>query len=543
MTSKAAVIGLDGATFEIIDLLIEQGKLPNLQRLIEEGCTGFLRSSITPNSFPGWTSAATGTSEGRHGIFMPLVRREDNFTLKAMTTLDIKAKPIWELLSERGRPVGVINDPCSFPALTVNGYLVCGMLWPDGEHPYTYPEALATELDTAVPNYIVDVNLHNKSKEQIAAELLVSIDRRLAASRYLLKQYPTDLYWTVFTESDRAQHRLWAAMDKEHPRHSEQPTSLSNTIFEIYQKLDAAVGTLIDDIDPDTTIFIVSDHGFGPFYSAFDIPRWLLDKGYLVERGEKAKLKSALKKIGVLDEVASVYHAIRKPFQKEIGYGVAKLKSQESDTQNYFDKLDWSKTKAYYTLDGGIRLNLKGREPYGIVEAGQMAESIKQEIKNALIKHKYPNGEPVFRYILTQEEAFDGPYRHFAPDLVLSINYGAYKGDLSSDKYLTPSNHNTGEHTPDGIFIAWGKNIRRGEQISGANLKDVAPTVLFQMDEALTPEMDGRVLQEIFTPEFLASRQIKRAGTSYKETNQNTQDEAFASEGIEDKLRSLGYMQ
>lgn len=541
--SKAAVIGLDGATFEVIDLLIEQGKLPNLRRLIEEGCTAFLRSSITPNSFPGWTSAATGTSEGRHGIFMPLVRREDNFTLKAMTTLDIKAKPVWELLSERGRQVGVINDPCSFPALKVNGYLVCGMLWPGGEHPYTFPEDLAKEIESAVPGYVVDVNLHGKGKEQIADELLSSIDKRLAASRYLLKKYPSDLYWTVFTESDRAQHRLWAAMDTEHPRHDEQPKSLHTTIFDIYEKLDAAVGVLLSDLDPDTTIFIVSDHGFGPFYSAFDIPRWLLDQGYIVERGEKAKLKSALRRIGVLDEVASVYHAIRKPFQKEIGYGVAKLKSQESDTQNYFDKLDWSKTTAYYTLDGGIRLNLKGREPYGIVEPGQEAEKLKQEIKNKLVGHKFPNGELVFRYILTQEEAFDGPYRHFAPDIILAINYGAYKGDLSSDKYLTPSNHNTGEHTPDGIFIAWGKNIRQGEQISDANLKDVAPTVLFQMNEPLTPEMDGKVLQEIFTPEFLATRQIKREGTSYKDPTQVEQDEVFANEGIEDKLRSLGYMQ
>lgn len=543
MSGKAAVIGLDGATFEVIDILIDQGKLPNLKRLIEEGCTGFLRSSVTPNSFPGWTSAATGTSEGRHGIFMPLVRREDNFTLKAMTTLDIKAKSIWELLSERGRQVGVINDPCSFPAVKVNGYLVCGMLWPGGEHPYTYPLELADELEKAVPGYVVDVNLHGKNKEQIADELLTSLDRRLEASRYLLKKYPSDLFWTVFTESDRAQHRLWAAMDKEHPKHQEQPASIHNTIFQIYEKLDAAVGTLMSDLDSDTTVFIVSDHGFGPFYSAFDIPRWLLDCGYLVERGEKAKLKSALRRIGVLDEVASVYRAIRKPFQKEIGYGVAKMKSQESDTQNYFEKLDWSKTKAYYTLDGGIRLNLKGREPHGIVEPGQMAEDIKQEIKNKLIDHKYPNGERVFRYILTQEEAFDGPYRHFAPDLVLCINYGAYLGDLSSDKYLTPSNHNTGEHTPDGIFIAWGKNIRQGEQISGANLRDVAPTVLFHLDEALTPEMDGRVLQEIFTPEFLANKQIRREGTSYKELSQSTSDEVFASEGIADKLRSLGYMQ
>src|SRR5437870_5050228 len=161
---KATVIGLDGATFEIIDLLIERGRLPHLARLIEEGTAGPLRSSITPNSFPGWTSASTGTSEGRHGIFMPLVRREDNFSLKAMSTLDIKAKTVWELLSERGRRVGVINDPCSYPPIAVNGFLVCGMLWPGGDHPYTYPNSLAQEIEQVVPGYIVDVNLHGKEK-------------------------------------------------------------------------------------------------------------------------------------------------------------------------------------------------------------------------------------------------------------------------------------------------------------------------------------------------------------------------------------------
>src|SRR5262249_48018618 len=154
----------------------------------------------------------------------------------------------------------------------------------------------------------------------------------------------------------------------------------------------------------------------------------LLDVGYLVERGEKAKLKSALKKIGILDEVAGVYRAIRKPFEKEIGYGAAKLKSQESTTEDYFSKLDWSKTRAYYTLDGGIRLNLKGREPHGIVSAGEEAEVLKREIKSKLLAFKFPNGEPVFRYILTQEEAFDGPYSLYAPDLILSIDHGAYRG-------------------------------------------------------------------------------------------------------------------
>lgn len=543
MSLKAAVIGLDGATFEIINHLMTLGRLPNLKRLIAEGTAGPLRSSITPNSFPGWTSAATGTSEGRHGIFMPLVRREDNFSLKAMSTLDIKAKSIWELLSERGRRVGVINDPCSYPALTVNGYLVCGMLWPGGDQPYTYPQNLADEIESVVPGYIVDVNLHGKDKEEIARELLRSIDLRLAATRYLYNKYPADLFWAVFTESDRAQHRLWAAMDADHPKYSEQPESLRNTIFEIYEKLDHAVGELVDQLSEDTSVFIVSDHGFGPFYTAFDIPQWLLDQGYLVEKGEKAKLKSALKKIGVLDEVASVYRAIKKPFQKEIGYGAAKLKSQEGDTQDYFAKLDWSKTRAYYTLDGGIRLNLQGREPEGIIAPGAEAENLKREIKAKLLAHNFPNGKPVFRYILTQDEAFDGPYRHYAPDLILAIDHGAYRGAIKSDKYLTPSNHNTGEHTPDGVFIAWGKNIKQGVQVTGANLRDVAPTVLYHLDEALTPEMDGRALLEIFTAEFNENRAVQRTGCSYKEPVESNDEEIYEDEGVADKLRSLGYIQ
>ncbi|MBL8150047.1 MAG: alkaline phosphatase family protein, partial [Blastocatellia bacterium] len=470
------------------------------------------------------------------------VRREDNFRLKAMSTLDIKTKTIWELLSERGRKVGVINDPCSYPALQVNGFLVCGMLWPGGEQPYTYPESLAAELEKAVPNYIVDVNLHNKEKIEIAKELFRSIDTRLQASLYLMKQHDWDLFWTVFTESDRAQHRLWAAWDKTHPRHADEPEELRTAVLDLYEKLDAAVGAILAEVEQETTVFIVSDHGFGPFYAAFDLPKWLLDEGYIVERGEKAFLKSALKKIGVFDEVASVYKAVRKPFEKEIAYGTNKFKSQEASTEDYFAKLDWSKTRAYYTLDGGIRINLKGREPYGIVSVEE-AEELKEQIRSKLLEHKFPNGEPVFRYILTQQEAFNGPYSHFAPDLVVAINHTGYNGSLKGNKYLMPSNHNTGEHTPYGVFIACGKNIKQGQKVEGASLKDVAPTVLYHLNEPLTIEMDGRALTEIFTPEFSTKHPVERKGTSYRQPLSTEGEEMFEDEAVADKLRSLGYIQ
>lgn len=539
--SRAIVIGLDGATFEVIDLMISEGKLPHLARLMREGARGRLRSSITPNSFPGWTSASTGTSEGRHGIFMPLIRREDNFRLKAMSATDIRTKPIWELLSERGRTVCVINDPCSYPAVAVNGVLVCGMLWPGGDVPYTYPQTLATDLERM--GYVVDVNLHGKEKEQIAKELTRSIELRLRATLELMRRRDWDLLWTVFTESDRAQHRLWAAWDASHPEHARQPESLRTAIPDLYAKLDEAVGAIVAAADPSVPIFIVSDHGFGPFYASFDVPGWLLSEGYIVERGEKARLKAALQKIGILDEVASVYRAVKRPFEKEIEYGAEKLKSQEATTDDYFSRLDWARTRAYYTLDGGIRVNLKGREPEGWVEPEQAAR-LKEEIRSKLLEQRYPNGQPVFRYILTQEEAFDGPYSRYAPDLILSINYDGYNGSLKNTRFLTPSNHNTGEHTPYGILIARGPHIRRGVSIEGARLKDVTPTVLYQMDEPLTAEMDGSVLTELFTPEFLSARSVRREGTSYRDPVEAAKsEEMFEDESVAEKLRSLGYIQ
>src|SRR5262249_42374607 len=162
--------------------------------------------------------------------------------------------------------------PCSYPPIPVNGFLICGMLWPGGSQPYTHPNELAAEIEQTVPGYIVDVNLHGKEKEEIAKELFRSIELRKEASRRLMKRYDWDLFWTVFTESNRAQHRFWAAFDESHPKHSEQPPSLRTAILEIYERLDEAVGAIVAELDEETSVFIVSDHGFGPFYAAFDIP-------------------------------------------------------------------------------------------------------------------------------------------------------------------------------------------------------------------------------------------------------------------------------
>src|SRR5438876_11840721 len=156
MKKRAVILGLDGATFDLIDPMITRGRLPHLKRLIDTGVSGPLRSTLHPNSFPGWSSCTTGTSEGMHGVYSPFIKVSGDYAFRAMSALDIQTKTIWELLSERGRRVGAVNVPTTYPAVPIKGFLVTGMLTPSLASDFTYPPELKSELLTAVPDYIIE---------------------------------------------------------------------------------------------------------------------------------------------------------------------------------------------------------------------------------------------------------------------------------------------------------------------------------------------------------------------------------------------------
>lgn len=532
---RAVLIGLDGATFDVIDPLVAQGRLPHLARLMREGTRAPLDSSVFPNSFPGWTCAATGVNEGKHGIFTPLVRGEDNFRLHALSARDVRAKPLWELLSERGLTVGVLNDPVTYPPAEVNGFLVSGMLCPSQREEYTWPRALKRELESLPGGYTVDVNLANKSRQQVFSEFLRSIDQRVAAIKCLWNRYDWDLLWIVFTESDRVQHRFWAADD------TGDRTSPSATVLEIYERLDAAVGELLGLADGDENVFVVSDHGFGPWLSYYDVRGWLIERGYQVMTGGKARIKSALDAVGLGKPARAIYHAIEK-LTHEDAHGPARLEQQARSIEDLYAGIDWSQTRAYFAADSGIRLNLKGREPHGIVEPGEEEEKLKAELKRDLASLTYPNGAPVFSRLLLREEAYSGPFVERAADIVLPIDARAYAPTGTESTLIITDNHNTGEHTTTGIFIACGPDIEPGAAVGYAALKDVAPTLLYALDQALTEEMDGRPLVECFGETVRSNQGIRRNGTSYRDPAVRekvyTEDEERL---VEERLKELGY--
>ncbi len=532
---QAVIIGLDGATFDIIDPMIAEGKLPNLQKLITQGVSGPLRSTLHPNSFPGWSSCTTGTSEGMHGVYSPFIKQPGVYEFRAMSALDIQTKTVWEILSERQRNVGVVNVPTTYPVVPVEGFLVTGMLTPTLQSNFTSPQELKDELLKTIPDYIIEPK-RNTDKTEKAAEFRLCLDARQRALDFLLPKYDWDFLMVVYSILDRTQHDFWADMDATHHRHDTK-TEFKNFIYEMYEKADVAVGRLLKHIPEGTPILVCSDHGFCASRYEIRLNEWLREQGWLAYQDGfawKAKQKLASLKEKVENRIKVAAPA---------GWDNA-LDKKALRGKAIFEEIDWSKTKVFFGQDRGVWINLQGREANGIVSQKDYLPLL-QEVKTKLKQLKSPfDNQPAFEQVLTREEAFQGRYSELLPDLVLVTRDSSYvplEGRSQQGTFIASST-TSGAHAPYGIFIACGDGIHKGVKIENAHLRDIAPTALYAMDEALTEDMDGRVLQEAFLPEVAMSRPIRRQGSSYRDGISSNAFEDGEEEEIKERMRALGYI-
>jgi predicted AlkP superfamily phosphohydrolase/phosphomutase len=520
MNQKVLVIGLDGATFDIIDSLIKMGKLPYLNSLIKNGSKAPLKSTIMSNSFPAWVSCTTGVNPGKHSIFWSLIRRDNNsYPLRLMNSFDIKTKNLWQLLGNQGYKVGVVNVPTEYPPIKVNGFLICGALTPSNESDFTYPRELKNEIFSVVPDYKCEIDYAHMSLKVLARQIFRSIEKREKLILYLLENKAWDLFFVVFTETDLAQHKFWAGIDTKHPKNYQFKRKLGTLVYDVYERLDKTIGKIIEKISEETIIFIISDHGFGPFYQSFSLSQWLVKEKYLVLNEpltlnwmKKLFKKKHFQKKGRAMKNFLLY--LQSFLKGKMDVRSLREKNVISSEQ-IIKKIDWKLSKAYYTSDFGIRINLQGREPHGVVAKGFEEELLKEKIKKQLSELKYSNGQPVFETVLTKEESFSGPFVERAPDLIVPINHA--QAPPLPEKWGFTLTHQTlsGTHTPTGIFIASGKEIKKGLIMKKTEIYDITPTILYIFKEPLTKEMDGKVLLDIFESEFNKDRKIIKKGSSF----------------------------
>lgn len=535
---KTAIIGLDGATFNIIRPLTEAGRLPVMARLIGEGASAPLRSTILPNSFPGWPSCTTGTSEGMHGVFSPFIKNPSSYTVRAMSGRDIQTRHIWEFLSDHGGRSIVINIPTAYPPQPLNGLMVTGMLTPSLESEFTYPSSLKEDILAAFPRYVIEPG-RNPDKHSRAAEFRHATDMHESVTRYLMEREEWDFLMVVFSVLDRAQHDFWADMDSSHPRHDPRTTlEFRDFIYKTYEQLDEALGRVIEKLPADTRLFVVSDHGFCSELYEVRVNELLAKAGLLAFkspalRRSRARVRSLREKVSrrILGAQTS-----GNVLDRKIHYQSA-----------FLDEIDWHRTWAYFAQDKGVWVNLEGRESEGIVDESRYDETV-EEARRAIRSLVSPhNGEPVFEEVLRREEAFSGRWSHRLPDLVMIPAHDeyVYNERPGYGETIVAADSTTGTHARDGILIAWGRGIKNNVSFTTQpRLRDVGPTALASLGLALTEDMDGRVMEEIFAE----AMGVKRQGSSYRaesDTAQTGESVYKADEEAElrERMRALGYIE
>jgi predicted AlkP superfamily phosphohydrolase/phosphomutase len=506
--SKLIVFGIDGGSLKLIEQWRKE--LPNFQKIMEGGVFGELESTIPPVTCPAWPCMFTGKNPGKLGMyeFLNLQFAEEG-GFKPFSSSDYHASSLWKILNDYGRKVGLLNVPMTFPPHEINSFMVCGLGTPRTAK-YTYPPQLKNTLSEVVGGYdvfpVVILTRHDREKEYLKLFNEV-LNKRVKAARYLMSSFPWDLFICVFQVSDVVQHYFWHHMDKSHPRHAAD-NKYKNVIKDFYKRIDGAIGSLISEVPKDTNILIVSDHGFGPFHGVFLLNKWLEGNGFLKFKDSvyRRRINNFLTKVkGFLFARLSLrlIRLVANIVPQRLAHGLF-ARVEKDRTMEIARSIDWAQTKAYSLGSlGKIFINLKGREPNGIVEPGREYERLRDEIIEKLSKLVNPEtGERADFQIFKKEEIYHGQYAHLAPDI--SIVADKYVPVISRGGPLwdKPPGPISGTHARQGVFMAYGPDIKKeGLKLAGLKIYDITPTVLYTFGSPIPKDMDGRVLSEIFAPD------------------------------------------
>lgn len=546
--AKVFVIGIDGATFDVIDPMLKKGELPTIKQLMDDGVYGELESVPNMISPSAWTSFMTGKNPGRHGIYEFYEKKADSYGIRFINARDRKAASLWRILSDSGLQVGVVNIPMTYPAEKVNGFLIGGLDSPGPETKgFTYPADLYNELVRNCGKYIMEpgITSHVMAGDFDKAEELLyeSIENRMITTKYLMSKYAWDFFTIVFRETDPAQHCFWKYFDSDAPDYVESP--YRRIIPEVYRRIDRAIGNIIKGLLQDTSIIILSDHGFGFKQHGNHCLNGLLEwAGLLKFRDKRENGLTGL-----------LYRQIEKRFTRKTKERLVRMFPHLRDkvqSNILFSKIDWQHTKAF--TDGireGIYINLKGREPLGVVEQKEY-EVIRERIIHILKEIRdLHTRELVVEHVFRREEIYHGETIDKAPDLIVRWKPHCWirgvstpSGDIIKPYFPTEEQRTiSGDHRLKGILIFYGKKIRRGIKTQNAQIIDIAPTILHMMGQPVPVDMDGEVLKEILQIDdkvkFVECPSIKNIA---EDIEVGTHKE-YEAEAVRQRLRDLGYVE
>lgn len=460
---KVLVIGLDCAE---PSLMFDKWRdeLPTFRRLMTGGAYGLLTSCIPCITVPAWSSMLSSKDPGVLGFYGFRNRADYSYqNMSIATGAAVKEKRVWDYLGAAGKESIMVGVPQTYPVKPIQGQLISSFLTPSVQKQYTHPPELRYDIDRILEGreYEVDVrNFRTEDKDNLLQQIYEMTEKRFKVLNYLIREKPWDCFMFVEMGVDRIHHGFWKYHDPEH-RLYEPGNKYESAIKEYYQYLDQAVAGLLEAVDDNTVVLVVSDHGAKRMDGGFCLNEWLHQEGYLVFH----------------DELPSGQLV---PFEKLA--------------------VDWERTKAwgsggYY---GRLWLNVRGREPQGVIPQAEY-EQVRTEIIGKLESMVDPDGRPLNTVCYKPEDIYR-EVRNVPSDLLIYFGNLHWRsvGSLGHGSIYTFEN-DTGpddaNHAQDGLCIYYDpqQNLA-GKQLSGLQLMDIAPTILNLLEVPVPDEMQGRVI-------------------------------------------------
>ena len=520
---KVLVLGLDGATWDVLTPLIQEGALPNLASLMSQGASGTLGSVFPPLSPVAWTGVMTGKNSGKHGVFEFLEYGHDPLKSRVNSSRSIRSELVWEIAGRHGKKTVAGGVPMSYPprpARGFPGFYLGDFLSPEKAADFTSDPALFAELERVVGPYRAwSTTIHDGGNEAgVIDDLTAFLDQHLKTVAFLMERCEWDLLMFDLMATDRIGHELWHVWDLTHraARGREQELkALRPRLIEFWKTLDRGIGAIHDKLPGDASLMLMSDHGFGPieWYVNFNV--WLLEQGFIaLQDSAYVKQKHWFYRHGVTPEW--IYGVMSR--LGLANHRVSRFRGKQSSLVDRVGEsvflsrrhIDWSRTRAFSQGNfGQIFINLKGRQPGGCVEPAD-APSLRRDLKAGLLEIVHPEtGQPLVERVHEGEELYQGPHAHLAPDLTVVLTDWRYRTiglhDFTTHKMISPAFGPTGDHRMEGVLIATGPAFRPGTSPSQADLLDIAPTVLHLLGVPVPADMDGRVLTELLEPQAVTN--------------------------------------
>jgi len=506
-SSKTLIVEVDGGTWDVIGPLVERGLLPQIKRLMETGASGVLRSEQPMISPRIWTSIFTGKSSKKHGV--------EFFGDSAKS---VRHKRLWDIFNDQGDTVGVVGSLVTWPPYPINGFIIPSIF---AMGPETYPEqyrffqevvlkerkqltekvsryskllAFSGYADRLRKNgisnstffYILKYFLWEKAKRRSPLEKYwrkATIYHRMLTELFinLYKKYNPDFATFHVHLCDAISHRYWEFYEPEtFPVTSEaERARFRGVIPEAYMELDRTIGRFLSMIDDNTTVVLVSDHGFGAMPDA--IQPHILD------------IKKFLNILGLENSVIPARFGI----------------------------------KVYLTFPS--RDEAEMRQAMGIIDKIVFADT-KEKVFKVDLYERYLSVQTTTK--LWRTDVNDD-------SLVSVADIGTYRfAEIFPSRKLRV----TGVHKDNGIFVFNGKNVKRGLSMDDASIMDVSPTILGLAGYPVPKDMDGGPLESLFTEDFLKAHPLRYIESYERGEKDSEKEEPVDYDKIKKRLETLGYM-